>query len=81
MNEEMNVTYINNDSNNSFINTTDNSTIPEIYALGPPLATISSTCIIIGTFFSIICMYRYLRKPNLRTYFTYIVSFDFILKE
>jgi len=38
--EEMNVTYINNDSNNSFINTTDNSTILEIYALGQPLATI-----------------------------------------
>ena len=69
----MNTSYIINDSNNSFINTTDNSTIV-IYALGPPLATISSTCIIIGTFFSILCIYRYIRRPNLRTCFTYIVS-------
>jgi hypothetical protein len=70
----MNVTYTSNESNNSSINITDNSTIPTIYELGTPLATISSTCIIIGTFFSILCIYRYLRKPNLRTYFTYIVS-------
>lgn len=74
MSNETNFIYVNNDSNNSFTNTTDNSTIPTVYALGPPLATISSTCIIIGTFFSMICIYRYLRKPEIRTYFTYIVS-------
>ncbi len=74
MSEETNVTYTSNEPNNSFINITDNSTIPTINELGPPLATISSACIIIGTFFSILCIYRYLRKPNLRTYFTYIVS-------
>lgn len=74
MNDEMNGTYLVNESNCSVSNNTDNSTLPAIYALGPPLATISSTCIIVGTFFSIICIYRYLRRPNLRTYFTYIVS-------
>ena len=80
MNEQTNATYIVNESNNSVSNNTDNSTLPVIYALGPPLATISSACIIVGTFFSIICIYRYLRRPNLRTYFTYIVrqsNFEF----
>lgn len=69
----MDVICLNNESNKTFENVTDNSTIPAIYALGPPLATISSTCIIIGTIFSFISIYRYLRQPNLRNYFTYIV--------
>lgn len=73
MNEGMNETYITNESNCSVSNSTDNSTLPAIYELGPPLASISSACIIVGTFFTIICIYRYLRRPNLRTYFTYIV--------
>jgi hypothetical protein len=72
MSEEINVS---NETNNTLINITVNSTIPPIYALGPPLATISSTCIVIGTFFSFLCIYRYLRKPKLRNYFTYMVNF------
>jgi hypothetical protein len=72
--EEIILAYRSNDTNNSLINITDNATIPIMYALGPPLATISSTCIIIGTIFSILCIYRYIRTANLRNYFTYIVS-------
>ena len=68
------VEFGNNQSNQTISNTTDNSTIPIVYALGPPLATISSICIIIGTFFSLLCVYRYFRQANLRTHFTYIVS-------
>ena len=71
--ESMDVICLNNESNNTVENVTDNSTAPTIYELGPPLATISSTCIIIGTIFSLILIYRYLRQPNLRNYFTYIV--------
>lgn len=70
----MSVWYEYNETNVSISNTTENSTIPVIYALGPPLATISSTCIVVGTCFSLLCIYRYLRKASLRTYFTYIVS-------
>ena len=69
----MDVICLNNESNNTVENVTDNSTAPTIYELGPPLATISSTCIIIGTIFSLILIYRYLRQPILRNYFTYIV--------
>ncbi|CAF3848772.1 unnamed protein product [Adineta steineri] len=76
--DELILTYTINDTNNSLINTTENATIPSVYALGPTLATISSTCIIVGTCFSIICIYRYLRKPHLRTYFTYIFHYMLI---
>ncbi|CAF5120149.1 unnamed protein product [Rotaria sp. Silwood1] len=75
MSEKLTLKYVLNNTNNSLINITDDSTIPTIYALGPGLATISSICIIIGTFFSIISIYRYFRKPSLRTYFTYIFHY------
>ena len=80
MNEETILRWMNNDTNNSSTNVTNNSTLPTIYALGPPLATISSICIIIGTFFSIMCIYRYFRDAKLRTYFTYIVSIGLNLR-
>ncbi|CAF3438869.1 unnamed protein product [Rotaria sp. Silwood1] len=51
MSEKLTLKYVLNNTNNSLINITDDSTIPTIYALGPGLATISSICIIIGTFF------------------------------
>lgn len=73
MAEEIVLFYENNDSNSSLSNQTDNSTAPTIYALGPPLATISSTCIIVGTIFSFICIYRYFRHAHLRNHFTYLV--------
>ena len=50
-----------------------NTTGP-LVSLGLPLVTITSIGIIIGTFFSILCIIRYLKEPTTRTHFSYIVS-------
>ena len=48
-------------------NLSANVTISPLVALEP------SICIVIRTFFSIICIVRYIRDPDLRTHYTYIV--------
>ncbi|CAF2521401.1 unnamed protein product [Rotaria sp. Silwood2] len=78
MTEEFFLNYTLNNTNSSLTNSTKNSTIPTVYSLGPGLVVASSISIVIGTFFSIISIYRYLRKPNLRTYFTYIFHYMLI---
>lgn len=53
--------------------TMDNITGP-VFTLGQPLVITTSTGIIIGTIFSLLCIIRYLTEPDLRTHYNYIVS-------
>ena len=68
--------FFDNETNQTLTNVTQNSTAPVIYALGPPLASICSVCILIGTLFSVLCLYRYFRRDHLRSHYTYLVSWS-----
>ncbi|UJR21375.1 hypothetical protein I4U23_024467 [Adineta vaga] len=59
-------------------NRTANLTIGPLIALGPSLVIITSLGIVIGTIFTILCIIRYLREPDLRTHYTYIFYFILI---
>jgi hypothetical protein len=51
-----------------------NNTTTPVVALGFPLVVIPSIGIVIGTLFSVLCIIRYMKEPDLRTHYTYIVS-------
>lgn len=71
--------FFDNETNQTQTNITQNSTAPVIYALGPPLASICSVCILIGTLFSVLCLYRYVRRDHLRSHYTYLVSWSIFI--
>ncbi len=51
-----------------------NNTTEAVFALGPPLVISTSTGIVIGTIFSVLCVIKYLTDPGLRTHYTYMVT-------
>ena len=60
----------------NFSDSNETSTLASvpIYDLAPWLVIFSSLGIIIGTLFSILCIFRYVKEPGLRTHYNYIVS-------
>ena len=69
-----NVSIIDYPSNVTVDNQTVNNATIAVFALGPPLVIISSVVIVIGTIFSVLCIVRYWREPDLRTHYNYVVS-------
>ena len=55
-------------------NETGSVTVVILFALGPPLLILTCIGIVVGTIFSILCLIRYYREPDIRTHYNYIVS-------
>lgn len=60
--------------NSTVDNRTNNDTIIEVFDLGPPLLIFTTIGIVIGTIFTVLCAIRYIREPELRTHYNYVVS-------